>query len=453
MAAGGGPDSATLPGMTTLKVSSPAELISAVPFLIGFHPADSLTVVAMHGPRITFAVRVDLPEHSTPDEEARAAVLHLATVVLQQQAEAVSIIGYGDEPRVTPAVLRISDAFRKAGLTIVDELRVAQGRFWSYLCTDQSCCPAEGRPCEPPDSVVAAEATFAGAVALPSREALAEQLTPVTGDDREAVAAATARALLRLAALAGEHPPNSDLEVSGSGRPGPAELRLGGVLWASLGIAAPLPEDSPDRAPDEDHFFARVRREGRLAVREAERRYRSGGRLTDDEAAWLGVLLLHVPVRDYAWTRTRTSDWELALWSDLVRRVEARFLPAPAGLLAFVSWRTGQGPLASVAVERALAEKDDYPLAVLMQSALTTGLPPSSLDGWPAVEGLPALIEEHERKPEGAPASDQQTAVRSVAASLRPGKPATAPRDRADSPPDQPERRRRTSRRAGRRRI
>ena len=426
MAGGGGPGSATLPGMTTLKVSSPAELISAVPFLIGFHPADSLTVVAMHGPRITFAVRIDLPEHSTPDEEARAAVLHLATVVLQQQAEAVSIIGYGDEPRVTPAVLRISDAFRKAGLTIVDELRVAHGRYWSYLCTDMTCCPAEGRPCEPPDSVVAAEATFAGAVALPNREALAEQLTPVTGDDREAMIAATARAL----------------------------LRLGGVLWASLGIAAPVPEDSPDRAPDEDHFFALVRREGRLAVREAERRYRSGGRLTDDEAAWLGVLLLHIPVRDYAWTRTRTSDWEVALWSDLVRRVEPRFLPAPAGLLAFVSWRTGMGPLASVAVERALAEKDDYPLARLMHSALMTGLPPSALDGWPAVEGMPALTEEPVRKPEDVPVGDRQPAAGGVAApALRPGKPPTAPPDRADGKPDKPERRRRTSRRAGHRRI
>ena len=193
--------------MTTLKVSSPAELISAVPFLIGFHPADSLTVVALHGPRITYAVRIDLPEHGTPEEEARAAVLHLATVVLRQEPEAVTIIGYGDEPRVTPAVLRISETFRKAGVAIVDELHVEDGRYWSYLCTDASCCSPEGQPCEPADSVVAAEATFAGAVALPNREAVSEQLASVTGDAREAMTAATARAILRLAALASERPP------------------------------------------------------------------------------------------------------------------------------------------------------------------------------------------------------------------------------------------------------
>jgi hypothetical protein len=142
---------------------------------------------------------------------------------------------------------------------------------------------------------------------------------------------------------------------------------------------------------DEDYFFARVRSVGRTAIREAERCYSSGGRLTDDDAAWLGVLLLHIPVRDYAWTRTRTHEWELALWSDLTRRVEARYVPAPASLLAFVAWRMGLGPLASVAVERALDQKLDYPLANLVQGALITGLPPSVLDGWPAMAGLPPI--------------------------------------------------------------
>jgi hypothetical protein len=395
--------------MTPMKVSSPAELISAMPFLIGFHPADSLAVVAMHGPRISFTVRIDLPEHGTPDEEAKAAVLHLAAVVRHQEAEAVTIIGYGEESRVTPAVLRISEAFRKADVTIVDELRVTDGRYWSYLCTDESCCPAEGRVCEPPYSVVAAEATFAGAVALPNREALAAQLTPVTGDDREAMTAATARAILRLAALAGERPPaGEDAPAPGENprgadelldsRPGLSELRLGSVLWASLGLATPSSDADPEPdgsnaslLSDEDYFFARVRSAGRMAVREAERCYSTGGRLSDDDAAWLGVLLLHVPVRDYAWTRTRTQDWELALWSDLARRVEARYCPAPAGLLAFVAFRMGMGPLAGIAVERALEQDSDYPLALMMLRAIIVGLPPSALDGWPALDGMPLV--------------------------------------------------------------
>src|SRR5690349_22670399 len=98
--------------MTMLRVSSPAELISAVPFVIGFHPADSLVAVVMRGPRIAFAVRIDLPEHDTPAEEAEAAVLHLATVVLRpRQLAAVAIVGYGGAPGATATLPRVPDRF------------------------------------------------------------------------------------------------------------------------------------------------------------------------------------------------------------------------------------------------------------------------------------------------------------------------------------------------------
>ncbi|MFI7545970.1 DUF4192 family protein [Actinoplanes sp. NPDC049599] len=506
--------------MTLLKVSSPAELISAVPFLVGFHPADSLIVVAMRAARIICAMRADLPARDAPEEEAKAAVLHLAKVVRQQQIEAVTIIGYGEEPRVTPAVLRLSKAFREAEVAIVDELRVTDGRHWSYLCEDPACCPPEGLVCEPAFSVVATEATYAGAVALPSREALAAQLESVTGDDREAMNTATARAVLRLAALAAERRPAPDAEApadpapdaeepadpapdaeepadfapaeeladpapaekpaeagpdevpgdagpvdgeppsttglrssrfhdgkapqlvlvtSADDQPGPTELGPGDVIWSSLGVAAPLPDNQPESAAedaglltDAEHFYALVRSAGRTAVREAECCYRAGGRLSDDDAAWLGVLLLHTPVRDYAWARTRTHEWELALWSDLMRRVEPRYLPAPAALLAFVAWRMGLGPLSSVAVERALDQKLDYSLAYLMQGVLAAGLPPSVLDGWPAVAGMPPVSAWLDPEDDD-PAPDQP-------AYLRPG-PVLPPDGGLDQAREQPERR------------
>jgi hypothetical protein len=340
--------------MTKLTVRSPAELISAVPFLIGFHPADSLTVVALRGPEIVFAVRADLPERCAPPEQARAAVGHLGSVVIGQQVHAVAIIGYGDAYRVTPAVLRLSEMFRKGGIAVLDELRVQDGRYWSLRCTDLSCCPPEGRPCDPPDSLVAVEATFAGAVALPDREAFAAQVAPLTGADRDAMTAATERALRRLSALTKDC------------------------------VAGPAAADGDPGVLDEARAGQRVRRAGREAVRAAEARYRAGGRCSDDEAAWLGLLLRYIPVRDYAWARTRRREWELTLWSDLVRRVEPRWVPAPASLLAFVAWRSGSGVLASIAVERALDVQEDYSLARLVRQALMLGIPPSALDGWPA---------------------------------------------------------------------
>jgi uncharacterized protein DUF4192 len=337
---------ATLPGMTsecTLKVRSAADLINAVPYLIGFHPADSIAVVATRSDRVIFAGRHDLPPPEFSAERARAAAQQLAEVVVRQDADAAAVIGYGEPPQVGAAVLRTGEALRQMGLVVLEELRVADGRYWSYSCTTPRCCPPEGRPCAPEQSPVAASATFAGQVALPDREAFVAQIAAVVGEERAAMTAATARAQARLA-------------------------------------------DLLDRELHEANFARLVRRAGRTAVRDAERHYRSGRRLSDNDAAWLGVLLIDTPVRDYAWERTGLQDWRLALWTDVLRRVEPAYVPAPACLLSFAAWRLGMGALASAAMERALAQEPQYPMAKLLEEALGYGLSPAYVKGWPSIE-------------------------------------------------------------------
>lgn len=331
---------------TTLTVRSPADLIAAVPYLIGFHPVDSLTVVAVRGHKVVFAARHDLPAPGTSGAQAAGEARHLAAVVTRQEVDGATVIGYGEAARVTATVLRVSGALRDLGVDVLDELRVTDGRYWSYLCQDPACCPPDGLPCDPA-SAVAAAATYAGQVALPDRESLADRLAPVTGALRDGMRAATQRAQQRLADLL-EHVPAKD-------------------------------------GPSVEEAFARlVRRTGRAAAREAVARHRAGGRLTDDEVAWLGVLLVHLPVRDYAWERTGAEEWHVALWTDVVRRVEPSYVPGPACLLAFAAWRAGHGALASVAVERARAEDADYPMAVLLEDVLRYALPPASIDAdWP----------------------------------------------------------------------
>jgi hypothetical protein len=268
-------------------------------------------------------------------------------VVDRQQVDAATVIGYGEAARVTPTVLRVSAALRDVGVDVLDELRVTEGRYWSYLCQDPSCCPPDGLPCDPMGAVAAA-ATYAGQVALPDRESMADALAPVAGTQRDDLRAATRRAQQRLA-----------------------------DLWERV-----APKDGPDT---EEAFARQVRRTGRAAVREAVGRYRAGDRLSDDEVAWLGVLLVYLPVRDYAWERTGAEEWHVALWTDVVRRMEPAYVAGPACLLAFAAWRTGQGALAAIAVERARAQDPDYPMAVLIGDVLRYALPPSSIDAdWPA---------------------------------------------------------------------
>jgi hypothetical protein len=327
--------SSTLPGMTRLTVNSPTELISALPYLIGFHPADSIAVVAMRDRRVLFAGRHDLPAPGDPPSEA----LHLAAVVSNQEADSAVVLGYGDPVAVTPAVRHAADALDRAGVRVLDVLRVTDGRFWTYRRAGEHGWPEGGRPCDPAHSAFAAAATFAGQVALPDRASLVAQLAPVTGDQRAAMTAATGRAQARIADLLR---PATDFE------------RL-------------------------------LRRAGRAAVRGAERRYRAGGRLLDDEVAWLGLLLVDLPVRDYAWQRAGGTECERRLWADVLRRVEPAYVPAPAALLAFTAWQAGLGALARAALDRALAEDPEYQMAQTIHEALVFGLSPTLLADWPAL--------------------------------------------------------------------
>lgn len=323
-----------------IKVSSPAELIAAVPYLLGFHPADSVAVVATRAKKIIFAARYDLPAQELSDDVARADAAEVAAVVASQGVTGATVIGWGEPADVTPTVLRVGAALDRASVPVLDQLRVTDGRYWSYMCTDPGCCPPDGRPCLPADSVIAASATYSGAVALPDRGALVAQIAPAEGALRETMAAATARAQARLSELY-------------------------------------------DRESHEAGFVRQVRRAGRAAIREAERRYRSGRRLTDDEVAWLGVLLVHIPVRDYAWERTADSEWWLTLWTDVLRRVEPIYVPGPACLLSFAAWRAGHGALARAAVDRAFAQEPLYEMASLLGDLLQLGVHPRAVADWP----------------------------------------------------------------------
>jgi hypothetical protein len=50
---------------------------------------------------------------------------------------------------------------------------------------------------------------------------------------------------------------------------------------------------------------------------------------------------------------------------------------APASLLAFVVWQSGNGALANVALDRALADDPRYSMAVLLRHVINAGAPPS----------------------------------------------------------------------------
>ncbi len=70
-------------------------------------------------------------------------------------------------------------------------------------------------------------------------------------------------------------------------------------------------------------------------------------------------------------------DAHTRLWTDVVRRAEPAYLPAPAALLAFTAWQCGNGALANVALDRALDADPSYSMALLLRDTIDAGVPPS----------------------------------------------------------------------------
>ena len=291
--------------------------------------------------RIRVTLRYDLPEPPEPDLVADLAA-HAVGVLRTQRLTAAVAVAYGPEALVTPVADELREAAWQAGIDVREFLRVTGGRYWSYVCGNEACCPAEGVPfaAAAADPAEAAALAAVGDRVLASRAALAARVAPLGGIAAESMRQATRRAERHVARLL-------------------AKVRRS----ARLGAAR--------------HMIAA---EGLAAVGAMITRYRDGGRFTsDDEIARITVALRDLRVRDDAWARMNPahSEAHLRLWIDVVRRAQPGYVAAPAALLAFVAWQSGEGALANLALDRALADDPRYSMALLLRQVITAGAPPS----------------------------------------------------------------------------
>jgi hypothetical protein len=328
----------------TLRLRDPADVLAAIPYLLGYHPADSMVVLGVSSQRYAFAVRADLPVAGAPDGQVRDEVEYLTRIMLRQPVDAVLLVGYGPEDRVRAITEELAPAYQRLGFDVREVLRAAAGRYWSYLCDNPTCCPSDGAPYDSRSSGVAAECTVAGRTALPDRASFEAQIASVVGADRISMGQAAARADQRLFDLL-THPPDE-----------------GGVHRVVLAA-------------------------GREAVAAALRQQPTGQRLTDDEVAWLAILMTSVSVRDNAWALITGDPDELdrhrTLWMDVMRRCQPDLVAAPASLFAFAAWRCGDGALARLALERVIDLDPGYRMAGLLHDMIANGLPPSSMRDFP----------------------------------------------------------------------
>ncbi len=336
-------------------------MLAAIPYLIGFHPHASLVLIGLAGAdgRVGPVVRADL---TTQPAGASRQAAHLATCLRRAGAQRALVVCYGDDSFSSPDAMSgsgpalvgaVDASLATEGIAAIDTLLVAGGRWRSTRCADPGCCPPEGRPLRAPSdadgpSLIGATAAYAGMAPLASREQVAARLRPAGGQ----LGAATASAVRRA------------------------------VADDQQGEPAPIPVDAPATVAA---FAAAVRRHGDGT--EA---------LGIDAGAVLLAGLADIGARDacLAWidTRRRLLDATIGMLTELVGRASPPYGAAPAALLGFCAWQRGDGALANLAVDRALADDPDYRLARLLASGLACGLPPHAWrDGTgPDADDIPA---------------------------------------------------------------
>ena len=322
-----------------VRVGSPASLLALVPNLLGFVPTGCVVLIGVEPQRgrVILTMRFDLP--TTPNAEIAGMIARQALGILAGQGITDGVaVGYGPGPQVTPLADALRSHAAQAGFRLTEVLRAHDGRYWSYLCTNPACCPPEGVPYDAAGHPITTEFSAAGAPpVLANREELAATVAPLDGAAADSMRQATRQAEDRAAELA------ATVENSGAGA---------NKLIAATGLDA---------------------------VSDAIALYREGGCFRSDaDAAWLSLVLLDLRIRDDAWARMDPDHAQahLRLWTDLTRRAQPGYVAAPASLLAFVAWQTGNGALANVALDRAQADDPDYSMAGLLREVIDGGAPP-----------------------------------------------------------------------------
>jgi hypothetical protein len=305
-----------------ISISGPASLVEAVPYLLGFTPADSLVLVGLRERHVTVTARLDLDGLS--GQQISNVLDVLATKGGSTAAVALTYGPVADTSAVAAAA-------ESVGITITEHLRVHDGRYWSMTCPIEGCCPAEGTPIPVP-SIVAAEFVAMGHAPAASRDQLAAQLDPSGDGDR----------LLQLLA--------------------DAQQRLDADLAAGFGsVRASAETRTVLLAAGDDSAAADLS-------------------WSDEQLARIAAALTHYSVRDAVWMAVDAGRLDgRDLFAHLARQLPATHRAPALFLFAWKTWRTGNGALASIALDRVLEVDPDYTAAQLLRTALARGIDPRQM--------------------------------------------------------------------------
>ena len=311
--------------MTTVK--TPHDLLAAVPFLIGYHPTDSLVLISVKSDSLEMAMRIDFPKNP-PEGSYQLLASHLK----RDNSEGALIVAYEPANSLAgPEVLHnVADAVASLDIPIRELMLVRNNHWRSLLCSDDKCCPPEGNQIEEfVNSRIAAEQVASGKV-LPFSDS--EGLT------HSISATILAKDLNWNAQVVGFRVDPDANNLNELQRDGAESILLLADFYSQTGFCK-----------DYD-LMARVL-----------------GRLSD------------IQVRDFALgchtDQTINSYW--AMWRDLLRIAPPKFVAPVASVFASIAYENGEGALAHRALDRAIEDDPEYSLARLLRRVFSSGWPPS----------------------------------------------------------------------------
>ncbi|WP_410642892.1 DUF4192 domain-containing protein [Amycolatopsis sp. lyj-346] len=335
---------ATPAGRTPVDLRNPAQLLAALPYLIGFRPAKSVVLLGHRYPGDCpgLVLRGDLPRREHRAHQARAMASRFAAG--DHVGVTLVIVGGRRRPgKPPPHAAFVGELVRELGefgLPVLHALwtpTIRTGAPWACYRSEE----CGGALPDPRSTVVAAAATECGTVAFDTREELEALLAPRSPE-------ALARRAEQL-------------------------CRLTSPPW-----------------PD-----ATCVDEAASVVRAAFDRGRRGdGPPTDEEAVLLASALQLPDIRDLCLAMAvppgTTSAREAEhLWLTLVREIPPPHRAEPAALLGFTAYLRGDGAFAGMALDNALEAAPDHVLASLLKRVLDSGTPPEVIHGLAAAAAGP----------------------------------------------------------------
>ena len=387
----------------TISLRTPDDLAVSIPYLLGFHPTDSVVIAAMKSGALLCTARVDLPSAGINRARLRAGWLRsLVAPLARHTPEVVAIIVYAAAaPGVDVAVVELNRAFAHFGVGLLGAIHVADGCLRDADEVRDVPAWSEWRQLPHAQDVAAvAEFVGLGVNPLPSRDQLIDEISGAPEPDREpALEALIERCLRDRVAHAHHHRLErwslawsrilggwAPLEgpMTAAPQSAPSTSAWPGPAGAAANLGGPHRTSGHDAVDvtDATEALASLRC---VPFRDALLAWLCPGLMEDEQPPSGERLALSAGLGGSTWRssapwratgRAETQEsFSTALRALLSNAPPTQRAPLLA-VLATLAWVQGDGARANVAVEAARKLEPEHVLAQRVDGALQTGMPP-----------------------------------------------------------------------------